>query len=200
MKKVLVLGGGFAGIESAIYLRKNNYDVTVVSDRDFFYIYPTSIWIPTGESKFEDICIDLKELEAAHGFTLLVDGVTSIDAKSKRVTLQSGKVLEGFDNLVIAMGASKMKPKGVENTLSICGAPEQSLLIKKKLDALMPGVKAFLSGTAGSPEMQAIVDKNKVKNGEPHKFDEIKWFRLENLPKPLHSQFPKFLEQYKDKI
>ncbi len=158
MKKVLVLGGGFAGIESAIYLRKNNYDVTVVSDRDFFYIYPTSIWIPTGESKFEDICIDLKELEAAHGFTLLVDGVTSIDAKSKRVTLQSGKVLEGFDNLVIAMGASKMKPKGVENTLSICGAPEQSLLIKKKLDALMAkGSGKIAFGFGGNPNDTSAV-------------------------------------------
>lgn len=158
MKKVLVLGGGFAGIESAIYLRKNNYDVTVVSDRDFFYIYPTSIWIPTGESKFEDICIDLKELEAAHGFTLLVDGVTSIDAKSKRVTLQSGKVLEGFDNLVIAMGASKMKPKGVENTLSICGDPMQSLLIKEKLDALIAkGIGKISFGFGGNPNDTSAV-------------------------------------------
>jgi sulfide:quinone oxidoreductase len=158
MKKVLVLGGGFAGIESAIYLRKNNYDVTVVSDRDFFYIYPTSIWIPTGESKFEDICVDLKELQAAHGFTLLIDGVTKIEAKEKRVTLQSGKVLEGFDNLVLAMGASKMKPKGVENTLSICGAPEQSLLIKEKLDALMAkGSGKIAFGFGGNPNDTSAV-------------------------------------------
>ena len=47
-KSVLVLGGGFAGVESAIFLRKNGMDVTLVSDRDYFYIYPTSIWIPTG--------------------------------------------------------------------------------------------------------------------------------------------------------
>jgi len=42
MKRVLVLGGGFAGVEAAIYLRKNDLDVTLVSDRDYFYIYPTS--------------------------------------------------------------------------------------------------------------------------------------------------------------
>ena len=158
MKKVLVLGGGFAAIESAIYLRKNNYDVTVVSDRDFFYIYPTSIWIPTGESKFEDICIDLKELEAAHGFTLIVDGVTNIEAATKRVTLQSGKILQGFDTLVIAMGAAKMKPKGVENTLSICAAPEQSLLIKEKLDALVAkGSGKIAFGFGGNPNDTSAV-------------------------------------------
>ena len=51
MKKIVVLGGGFAGLEAAIYLKKENFDVTLVSDRDFFYIYPTSIWIPTRESE-----------------------------------------------------------------------------------------------------------------------------------------------------
>ena len=158
MKKVLVLGGGFAAIESAIYLRKNNYDVTVVSDRDFFYIYPTSIWIPTGESKFEDVCIDLKELEAAHGFTLIVDGVTNIEAATKYVTLQSGKILQGFDNLVVAMGAAKMKPKGVENTLSICAAPEQSLLIKERLDMLVEkGSGKIAFGFGGNPNDTSAV-------------------------------------------
>jgi len=61
-KKVLVLGGGFAGLEAAIFLRKEGLDVTMISNREYFYIYPTSIWIPTGEQKFEDICVDLQEL------------------------------------------------------------------------------------------------------------------------------------------
>jgi ADP-ribose pyrophosphatase YjhB (NUDIX family) len=33
------------------------------------------------------------------------------------------------------------------------------------------------------------VDPAQVKNGEPHKIDEIEWFRSDNLPEPLHSQF-----------
>lgn len=158
MKKVLVLGGGFAGIEAAIYLRKSNYDVTLVSDRDFFYIYPTSIWIPTGESRFEDVCISLKELQKAHGFELIVDGVTDIQAASKQITLQSGRILEGFDALVLAMGASKMKPKGVENTLSICGAPEQALLIKERLELLMAkGSGKITFGFGGNPNDTSAV-------------------------------------------
>jgi len=74
--KVLILGGGFAGLEAAIFLRKAGYSVTLVSDRDYFYIYPTSIWIPTGEAKFEEICVPLKELQAAHGFDLVIDEIT----------------------------------------------------------------------------------------------------------------------------
>ncbi len=44
------------------------------------------------------------------------------------------------------------------------------------------------------------VDRSKVQNGEPHKFTEIGWFTLDALPDPLHSQFPKFLEENKELI
>ncbi len=158
MKKVLVLGGGFAGIESAIYLRKNNYDVTLVSDRDFFYIYPTSIWVPTGETQFKDICVDLSALQKAHGFHLIVDGVESIEAAAHRITLKSGDVLNEYDYLVIALGAAKMKPKGVENTLSICGIPEHSLLIRDKLDELIAkGGGKIAFGFGGNPNDTSAV-------------------------------------------
>ena len=49
-------------------------------------------------------------------------------------------------------------------------------------------------------DFKVLVDRVKVKNGEPHKFDAIEWFTLDSLPTPLHSQFPKFLKDYKEKI
>lgn len=49
-------------------------------------------------------------------------------------------------------------------------------------------------------DFKVLVDPSKVKNGEPHKLDDVKWFTLDALPTPLHSQFSKFLEQYKDKL
>lgn len=158
MKTVLVLGGGFAGIEAAIFLRKQNYKVTLVSDRDYFYIYPTSIWIPTRESEFEDVCVDLKDLRDAHNFELIVDEVVLISAQQNSVTLQSGTVLNNYDYLVVAMGASKMKAKGVENTLSICGAPQQALLIRDKIDALITkGNGKIAMGFGGNPHDTSAV-------------------------------------------
>lgn len=44
------------------------------------------------------------------------------------------------------------------------------------------------------------VDRSKVQNGEPHKFDDIDWFRLDSLPTPIHSMIPGQLEKFKDKI
>ena len=158
MKNVLVLGGGFAGVESAIYLKKQKFNVTLVSDRDYFYIYPTSIWVPTGESSFEDVCIDLKELQRAHGFSLLIDAVKSISAKKNTVTLESGREINDYDYLVVAMGAHKMKHKGLTHTLSICGAPEQSLLIKDKIDSLIEkGEGKICFGFGGNPKDTSAV-------------------------------------------
>ncbi|PJC44796.1 RNA pyrophosphohydrolase [Candidatus Pacearchaeota archaeon CG_4_9_14_0_2_um_filter_39_13] len=45
-----------------------------------------------------------------------------------------------------------------------------------------------------------LVDRDKVKNGEPESIDEPGWFTLDSLPEPLHSQIPSFLELYKDKL
>ena len=158
MKKVLILGGGFAGVDAAGYLRKANYDVTLVSDRDYFYIYPTSIWVPTREVDFSDVCVDLKELQKAHGFNLVVDGVSKIEAKENRVTLQSGKVLDDYDYLIVALGAHKMKHPGIENTLSICAAPEQSIAIADALDKLVAkGSGKIAFGFGGNPKDTSAV-------------------------------------------
>ncbi len=157
-KKVLILGGGFAGVDTAIHLRKEKYEVTLVSDRDYFYIYPTSIWIPTGKAGFEDICIDLKALQKAHGFDVIVDGVRKIQGEDKEVTLSSGRVLAGYDKLVIAIGAGKMKAKGIEHTLSICGAPQMSLQLKERLDALIKkGSGKIAFGFGGNPNDSSAV-------------------------------------------
>ena len=49
-------------------------------------------------------------------------------------------------------------------------------------------------------DFKVLVDRRKVKNGEPDKFDAVEWFQLDTLPTPLHSQFPKFLQLYRNKI
>ena len=137
MSRVLVLGGGFAGVEAAIYLRKQEIEVTLVSDRDYFYIYPTSIWIPTGEVTREDVSVPLDKLAMKHGFQLIVDPVTALDAKAKVTTLQSGRTLSDFDYVVVALGQDKIQHKGMEHTLSICGKPEEATALYEKLDALI---------------------------------------------------------------
>lgn len=158
MKKIVILGGGFAGVDAAINLKKMDYAVSLISDRDYFYIYPTSIWIPTHSSEFKDVCIDLVELQKTHKFNLIISSVKEISKQNNYVKLENGETINDYDYLIIAMGASKMKPKGVENTLSICGAPEQSLKIRDKLDRLVKkGSGKITFGFGGNPKDSSAV-------------------------------------------
>jgi len=49
-------------------------------------------------------------------------------------------------------------------------------------------------------DFKVLVDRAKAGNGEPHKFDDVKWFSLEKLPSPLHSQLPTFLSKYQGRL
>jgi len=41
------------------------------------------------------------------------------------------------------------------------------------------------------------VNRGEVKNNEPHKIEELSWFELDKLPKPLHSGFEHTLKRYR---
>ncbi len=159
MIKVLVLGGGFAGLESAIFLKKQQgVEVTLVSERDYFYIYPTSIWIPTGEATKEDVSIPMDKLAFKHGFQLIVDPVTKLEVADKKVTLASGRVLKGYDYIVVALGQDKIKLKGMEHTLSICGKPEEATELYNRLDSLIQkGSGKIAMGFGGNPKDPSAV-------------------------------------------
>ncbi|SFV56982.1 FAD-dependent pyridine nucleotide-disulphide oxidoreductase [hydrothermal vent metagenome] len=157
-KKVLVLGGGFAGVESAIFLRKNDMDVTLVSDRDYFYIYPTSIWIPTGGETRESVSVPLDKLARANGFKVIVDAITKFNANDREVTLKSGRILENYDYIVVAMGQDKIEMKGMENTLSICGKPEEATELHTRIEALIEkGSGTIAMGFGGNPKDSSAV-------------------------------------------
>jgi len=49
-------------------------------------------------------------------------------------------------------------------------------------------------------DFKVLVAKERVTNGEPHKLEDVKWFRLDDLPFPLHSQIPNILKLYAEKL
>ena len=157
--KVLVLGGGFAGVEAAIFLRKEGFSVTLISNRDYFYIYPTSIWIPTGEAKMEDISVPLADIASAHGFEVVIDEVESIKTKEGKVYCTNKTY--NYEYLVIGIGAGKMKHEGSENFLSICGDPQEAPKIKERIDELIAkGSGKIAMGFGGNPK-----DPSNVRGG-----------------------------------
>jgi len=160
MKKVLILGGGFAGIQTAIQLQKSGlFDVTLVSDRDYLYLFPISIWVPVHQIDFENVKVSLAKIQKKYPFGVIIDSVKEIHAANHQVVCE--KQTLSYDYLVVAFGADKMKHKGIENTLSICGKPEVSLSIRNNIDALIQkGSGKIAIGFGGNPK-----DKSAVRGG-----------------------------------
>ncbi|MDP3964794.1 MAG: NUDIX domain-containing protein [bacterium] len=49
-------------------------------------------------------------------------------------------------------------------------------------------------------DFKVLVDRDQVRNGEPHKFEAVTWFTLARLPERLHSQLPRFFEKYHQQL
>ena len=79
--KIVVLGGGFAGLESLFYLKMklgNQADLKLVTEQQKFLFKPNTIYIPFGEApeKFE---VDLVRPLAKQSIELVT---TSVDGQS----------------------------------------------------------------------------------------------------------------------
>lgn len=160
MKKILILGGGFAGIQAAIQLQKSGrFKVSLVSDRDYLYLYPISIWVPVRQIDFKNTKVPLANIREKYPFEVIVDSVKEIKTSDRQVFCENQTL--SYDYLVVAFGADKMKHKGIENTLSICGKPEVSLSIRDGIDKLIEkGSGKIAVGFGGNPK-----DKSAVRGG-----------------------------------
>ena len=157
MKKVLILGGGFAGIQTAIELQKKGiFDITLVSERDYLYLYPISIWVPVHKKEFNDIKVPLASIQKKYPFRLVIDRVTQIQAADNQVVFAQQTLT--YDYLVVALGAEKIQHKGIHHTLSICGKPEMALEIRNKIDELvLKGSGRIAIGFGGNPKDSSAV-------------------------------------------
>jgi sulfide:quinone oxidoreductase len=160
MKKVLILGGGFAGVQAAIELqKKRNFEITLVSERDYLYLYPISIWIPVHIKEFKDVKINLSDIQKKYPIKLITDNVIEIRATENRVICQ--RTTLDYDYLIVAFGTDKMQHKGMANTLSICAKPETSLKIRNRIDDLVKKKTGKIAiGFGGNPN-----DKSAVRGG-----------------------------------
>ncbi len=160
MKKVLILGGGFAGVQTAIELQKKGiFEVTLVSDRDYLYLYPISIWVPVHLKDFDDVKVPMVNIQKKYHFNLVIDKVAHIQAIENKVVCEN-QILT-YDYLVVAFGAEKMQHKGINHTLSICAKPEMAVEIRDRIDQLVnKGSGKIAIGFGGNPK-----DKSAVRGG-----------------------------------
>jgi sulfide:quinone oxidoreductase len=117
--QVLVLGGGFGGLETAYYLRKKVGEaasITLASDLDHFYFKPNSIYVPFGLDP-RKLRVPLAPAMRRRGIELIRARALEIDPDSRRVETDEGSL--DYDYLVVATGAGMRAEE-------IPGLPEHS--------------------------------------------------------------------------
>ncbi|MEW6051357.1 MAG: NAD(P)/FAD-dependent oxidoreductase [Candidatus Zixiibacteriota bacterium] len=104
--RIVIVGGGFGGLEAAKGLRKVAAQVTLVDRRNFHLFQPLLYQVATGGLSPGDICSPLRSILKHHKNTqVLLGEVVDIDPRTRRVTLGDGEILS-YDTLVLATGAS----------------------------------------------------------------------------------------------
>lgn len=129
MKKqeVVIVGGGFGGIKSALELAGHpSFSVTLVTNKPFFEYYPMMYHTATGGSKTVST-MPLGELFAGKRIQIIVDEATKLDRKAKTLKFKTGQKLS-YDILILALGT-------VPNYFGIPGMEEYSHSIKSLHDA-----------------------------------------------------------------
>lgn len=104
-RKVVVLGGNFAGVTAALSLKHelhDDVDVTVVSKSSEFVFNPSLIWIPFGKRTVKDVTFPVAQAFASHGVDFVHGEATRIDPTTQQVETTQG--LYSWDYLVIATG------------------------------------------------------------------------------------------------
>jgi NADH dehydrogenase len=106
VKKVVIIGGGFAGLECAKQLaNKPTFEVTLIDRTNHHLFQPLLYQVATATLPSHDIARSLRSILAdAENITVLMDEVTDIDSEGKSVHGKSGKIYD-YDTLVVAAGA-----------------------------------------------------------------------------------------------
>lgn len=133
--KIVVLGGGFGGLESLFYLKhvlRDRGDLTLVTARPYFVFKPNTIYIPFGEPP-ERYELDLLKPLQKQSIKFVQGTAQNIDPIGKSVELENGKL--DFDYLVVATGA-KMCPEeipGLAQHAVTVWTPDDMLVLRERI-------------------------------------------------------------------
>ena len=107
MQTILVIGGNFGGLTSAMELKRKLKDqarvIVVSKQKDFVYI-PSLIWVPFGRRQLSDITFSAEDALRRVGAEFVLDEVVKVEPEANQALTRSGAVYR-YDYLIITTGA-----------------------------------------------------------------------------------------------
>jgi NADH dehydrogenase len=103
-RRVVIIGGGFGGVEAARKLKQADVDVTVVDRHNHLLFQPLIYQVAAGALSSGEVAAPLRQLLKRQGnATVLMAEVTDVDVERRQVVLDRGERLD-YDSLIVACG------------------------------------------------------------------------------------------------
>ena len=102
--RVVIVGGGFGGMEAAKRLKKADVDVTVIDRHNHLLFQPLIYQVAAGALASGEVAAPQRHmLKRQANATVLMAAVTDIDVERRQVVLDRGERLD-YDRLILACG------------------------------------------------------------------------------------------------
>jgi sulfide:quinone oxidoreductase len=150
MKKVTIVGSGFAGLTAVRQLRKldSTLEITLVSPNPVLQYYPSLIWVPAGLRKREDILVPLDKFFRKLRVNYHQASATGLREGGRILETDNGEIAN--DGLIIASGGRFIKKlPGIEHAITPCEGIDAAEQIRDRLKTMQGGTIAI--GFAGNP-------------------------------------------------
>ena len=103
--RVVILGGGFGGLNAAQKLARATVDVTLIDRRNFHLFQPLLYQVATGSLSPGEICAPLRGVLSKQKNALVLMGeAMDIDPDAKQVKLRDGGSFD-YDSLIVSTGS-----------------------------------------------------------------------------------------------
>ena len=103
--KVVILGGGFAGLNAAKALGHSKLDVWVIDKTNHHLFQPLLYQVASAALSPGDIAIPIREILSPYdNVTVIMGEITTIDKETRTIALHNGDQI-GYEYLIVALGA-----------------------------------------------------------------------------------------------
>lgn len=178
--KVVIVGGGFGGVKTALMLANNPaFDITLISLTGNFEYHGALYRSATGHSPLE-VVIPLRDIfKRARNVQIVLDKIVHVNAVRRCVTSELGNIYD-YDYVVFAMGnvVNYFGIKGMDKHSMSMATISDTIALRQKLIELARGRKEELyiaiigagpSGVELAGELGSFMKKVAHSHGKAHK-------------------------------